>query len=73
MLVQLCRKNLARHGSAGEALQAATRAAGHAVEVKDCLDRCTFCERAAIALTDGAFVGAKTPEALQAQLVAHPP
>lgn len=57
--VALCRTNLMRLGpDALRSLRAACESAGARLEVRQCLDRCTTCATAAIAVVDGAFVGA---------------
>lgn len=59
MTVALCRANLVRLGPRSvPALRAACEQAGARMEIRQCLDRCQTCSGAAIALVDGAFVGA---------------
>lgn len=67
--VLLCKTNLLRLGSDGaQELLAACQTAGSRVERRDCLNRCQHCQRAAIAIVDGSFVGAPTSAELAAQL-----
>lgn len=65
MHVQLCKKSLERAPSGAAAIISALREREHVPVVKDCLNRCERCDRGeAIAVVDGAPVGAASFEAL---------
>ena len=63
--VQLCKKSLERAPSGAASVISALRDREHVPVVKDCLNRCERCDRGdAIAVVDGAPLGAATFEAL---------
>ena len=65
MQVHLCKKSLERTPSGAAAVISALRDREHVPIVKDCLARCERCERGeAVAVVDGAPLGAPTFEAL---------
>ena len=64
MRVKVCRSNLVRYGAGAAAVKAACVEVGATFEVASCLERCLQCEKAAIALVDGALVGADDAAAL---------
>jgi hypothetical protein len=67
VIVQLCKKSLDRLGAAQKPLLSALRDGEHTVVVKDCLDRCTACDKGLIIATaDGMPLSAINPAKLLA-------
>lgn len=65
MVVQLCKKSLDRLGAAGKQLVSDLRERDHTPVIKDCLDRCTGCDKGLIiASADGMPLSAAKPEKL---------
>ena len=67
MMIQLCKKSLDRIGAAGKQLVDDLREREHSPIIKDCLDRCTACDKGLIIATAGGFpLSAAKPEKLLA-------
>lgn len=65
MIVRLCRTGLVRLGAGAATLLGALRERGATPLVKDCLDRCTVCEKGPlVAFVDGMPIAPPTAEAL---------